>query len=102
MQIKLSPVRAEESLSVSRQGDILTVNGEEFDFSPLPDGATLPLEAIDSDWFSGPVERIDGVLHVTLRLPHGANAPEATRFPEPITLTEDGPVSLPPHDGETT
>ena len=30
--------------------------------------------------------------------PHGANAPEATRFPAPLTPTKDGPVDLPPTD----
>ncbi len=29
-------------------------------------------------------------------LPHGPDAPEATRFPEPISVKGDGPVDLPP------
>lgn len=102
MKITLSPSRRDEPLELSRSGDTLIINGEAFDFSPLPDGATLPPEAIHSDWVSGPVERIDGVLHVTLTLPHGANAPEETRFPAPMTLTGDGPVGLPPFDMETS
>lgn len=99
MQINLSPIRSDEPLVVSKSGDVLTINGEVFDFSPLPDGASLPAEAIDSTHFAGPVERIDGELHLTLRLPHGPNASEALRFPEPIEMTGDGPVPI-PHDPE--
>lgn len=98
MRINLSPVRLDEELVVDREGDVLYLNGQEFDFSPLPDGATLPGEAIDSTWFAGPVERIDGELHLTLVLPHGANAPQETRFPEPLTVQDDGPLGLPVHD----
>lgn len=98
MKIILSPVRMDEALTVTRQGDTLTVNGEIFDFSPLTDGATLPREAIKSDWFCGPAERDGGELLVTLRLPHGANAPESTRFPLPLYMTADGAVPLPIYD----
>lgn len=98
MNITFNPARRDEQLVLSRAGDVLTVNGEAFDFSPLADGATLPAEAIASDWFSGPVERIDGVLHVVLTLPHGVNAPEETRFPAPVTLTTDGPVAVPAYE----
>ena len=66
MQITLSPARRDTPLTLSRTGDALTINGEVFDFTPLPDGATLPREAIASDWFAGPVERVDGTLHLTL------------------------------------
>lgn len=101
MQITLSPVRRDAPLTLSRVGDTLTINGDVFDFTPLPDGATLPPEAIDSDWFVGPVERVDGVLHLTLTLPHGVNAPQETLFPAPLTLTGNGPVTLPPYELET-
>lgn len=95
MHITLSPVRMDESLTASREGDVLILNGEYFDFSPLTEGATLPAEAIDSEWIAGPVSRIDGVLHLTLRLPHGPNPSQAEAFPEPIHVTEDGPIQLP-------
>jgi len=95
MQIKLSPVRSNETISVSRLGDVLTISGEAFDLSQLPDGATLPVGATGSDHFAGPVERINGELHLTLRLPHGPNPPQAVAFPQPITVTQDGPVELP-------
>lgn len=95
MIINLSPVRMDETITASKQGDVLTISEQAFDFSPLPDGATLPVEAIGSDYFAGPIERIDGVLHLTLRLPHGANPSQAVAFPEPIHVIEDGPIKLP-------
>lgn len=98
MIINLSPVRMEETLTLDREGDRLYLNGELFDFGPLPDGATLPAVAISSDWFAGEVSRIGGQLHLALRLPHGPNAPESTRFPIPITVKNDGPVELPIYD----
>ncbi|WKN20790.1 hypothetical protein [Azotobacter vinelandii] len=95
MQIAFSPIRSDETLAVEKQGDTLIINGQSFDFSPLPDGATLPAEAIDSPHFAGPVERIGGELHIVLRLPHGPNAGEALRFPEPIEMMGDGQVPIP-------
>lgn len=95
MQIALSPVRLDEALTASLAGDVLTLNGQPFDITQLPEGATLPADAIDSDWITGPVERINGELHLTLRLPHGPNPSQAVAFPEPIHVTEDGPIALP-------
>lgn len=95
MNIKFSPVRADEKLLVVAAGDSLSINGEVFDFSQLPEGATLPATAIDSRHFVGPVERINGELHLTLRLPHGPNPSRAVAFPEPLAVSEDGPIPLP-------
>lgn len=95
MIISLSPVRMDERLTLDREGDVLYVNGEAFDFAPLSEGATLPWGAVLSGWFPGEVHRINGELHLTVRLPVGPDAPYGTRFPEPIVLAEDGPVELP-------
>jgi len=95
MHIILSPVRLDDTLIVSKSGDVLTLNGEAFDFGPLPEGATLPAEAISSEWIVGPVSRIDGEMHLTLRLPHGPNPSQAVAFPAPLTVLGDGPIPLP-------
>lgn len=97
MIISFSPCRCDDTLTVSRAGDVLTINGDPVDLSVIPDGATLPAGAIDNEWIAGPIERIDGVLHVTLLLPHGPNPSQAVAFPDPITVTSDGPVAV-PHD----
>lgn len=97
MQIKLSPRlrRGSETLTVARKGSALIINSQTFNFSQLAEGETLPHDAIDSEWFLGDVTRIGGELHLTLLLPHGPNSSEAERFPEPIHVTEDGPIKLP-------
>jgi len=101
MLINFSPVgdfptpEAPETLALSKHGDTLTINGVAFDLSVVPDGATLPAGATGSKWFGGPIERIDGVLHVTLILPHGPNPSQAVAFPEPITVTTNGPITVP-------
>jgi hypothetical protein len=98
MKINLAPIRMDEQLEVKVNGDSIWLNGEEFDFSPLPDGAILPHGAIDSKWFVGKVYRINGQIELTILLPHGSNAPHETRFPNPITVTTDGVVDLPPYN----
>lgn len=95
MIIKLSPVRDDNPLAVEVVGDVLAINGEPFDFTQLSEGETLPADAIVSEHFLGQVERINGELHLTLRLPHGPNPPRHVAFPDPIHVTQDGPVKLP-------
>lgn len=99
MRISFAPQRRDDALDVSKDGDVLTINGEVFDFSSLPDGATILRGNIPCEWISGHVERIDGELHLRLLLPHGPKPSAAVAFPEPITVTEDGPIAI-PHDEE--
>jgi len=104
MIIKLSPVRMDIQLTARVSGDILFVNGDPLDFSPLPEGGVLPSGAIISDWVVGDVCRENGEIYLVLRLPHGPFAPHETRFPaafyEPMTVI-DGVVPLPPYDATT-
>ncbi|WP_372610191.1 hypothetical protein [Aquicoccus sp.] len=95
MKISFSPMRRDDTLTLSRSGDTLTINGETFDLSGIPEGATLPQDAVTCDWLASDVERIDGDLHITLILPHGATAPQEALFPEPLTVARDGPIELP-------
>jgi hypothetical protein len=87
-------MRCDERFDLIKSGDVLTVNGEAFDFGPLPEGATLPREAVTCDWLVSDVERIDGVIHLTLLLPHGPDAASEARFPVSI-LAADGPIPHP-------
>lgn len=100
MKIALSPMRRDDRLELVKTGDVLSINGEDFDFSTLPEGATLPQAAVTCDWLASDVTREDGALQLTLILPHGTNAPLATLFPEQMILTSDGPVALPPYEAE--
>ena len=95
MIIQLSPQRRDDTLAVTKQGDVLTINGTAYDFSQLPDGGTLPADAVDSEYVIGSVNRVKGELELTLLLPHGADASEAARFPQPIIDPADGKVELP-------
>ena len=95
MTINLSPQRRDDTLMVTKAGDVLTINGTEFDFSQVPDGGLLPRDAVDCPWLASDVERVDGELVLTLLMPHGANASEAARFPEPLTNVPDGEVEFP-------
>jgi hypothetical protein len=95
MILNFSPQRRDDTLTLSKSGDALTVNGTVYDFSPLPDGATLPREAIGCEWICGNVERVNGELVIPILLPHGPDASEAARFPEPMAVTIDGEVVLP-------
>ncbi len=95
MIIKFSPQRRDDNLTLSKQGDILTINNVSYDFSPIPDGGTLPKEAIDCEFVCGDIERINGEIHISLILPHGPNPSHDVAFPEPITVIADGQVVLP-------
>lgn len=104
MYISFSPIRSDAALTLSQDGNVLTVNGVDLDFGPLPEGAVLPREAVNCDWLASEVTRIDGVIHLTLLLPHGPipwPAPPESRVvthPEPILVTADGPILLPSYN----
>lgn len=100
VQIRFSPVytdRFPRLESVTTDGYTITINGAEFDFSPLENGYELSLEAIGSPLFADKaVMSADGVLAVTLLMPYDeASATDAIRFPEPVTVTAGGPVDIP-------
>ena len=98
MIILLSPVIAEEPpLILSIKGQVVTVNGEDFDFGIIPSGYTLPRGSVDSPWFAESVitRDHDGVLTLPIRFPYPEGAGEDMRFPAPILVTQDGPVGLP-------
>ncbi|GHC41733.1 hypothetical protein GCM10007291_49540 [Gemmobacter nanjingensis] len=106
MIITLSPIRSDASLTLTRQGDTLIINGVAYDFGPLAEGATLPREAVQCDWLASDVTRINGKIRLTLILPHGPiplDAPPEARVvthPEPVLVTTDGPILLPSYSPE--
>lgn len=95
MKISLSPQRRDDTLVVVKSGSKLTINGELFDFSSMPDGDTLPASAIISPWFAGQVDNVGGELELILILPLPANYSPEQAFPEPLLVAADGPVALP-------
>lgn len=99
MQISFSPTRCDARLELVKTGDCLTINGETFDFSTLPEGGTIPFGMVPSNWIVGPVERIAGQLHLVLCLPHGPEPHHQEAFPVPLNVTADGPIMLPTMSG---
>jgi hypothetical protein len=90
LKINLSPVRSDElQPEVFYVAPVITVDSVNYDLSDLPDGATARHPVL------GTVERSGNNYEITLVITHGSSAPEATRFPEPLTVTVDGPVELP-------
>lgn len=95
MIINFSPVRKDGTLKVTKKGDILTINGVVYDFIDFPDGATLSSEAVDCEYITGDIQRIDSVLNITLILPHGPNPSNAVAFPISLTDPKDGTITIP-------
>lgn len=95
MRILFSPRRDDRALVVEKLGDTLSINGEPFDFSVIPDGATLPATAVHCEFVEGTVRRIDGALDLTLLLPYGVVAPGYYFDPEPLVDPADGVLVLP-------
>jgi hypothetical protein len=95
MKIRLSPIRRGGAIVLSKSGDVLTINGEDFDFSTLPDGATIPAREVPCEWIAGTVDRLDGEICLTIQIPLGPNPSYANAFPAPIIDPPDGPIALP-------
>lgn len=92
MDIRLSPQRRDDPVTITKLGDVLTINGEAFDFAPLPDGGTLPAEAIDCELIVGDVHRKNGAVQITLIAPHGPNPTPEGALPEPRLHAADGVI----------
>lgn len=93
MKINIFFQRRDDTLEVSKSGDTLTFNGVTYDFSVVPEGALLPRDAVDCPWLASDVERIDGMLHLSLIVPHGPAA--LITDPEPLVNPADGPLEFP-------
>ena len=95
MRIKLSPQVRDGSLVVSVNGDVLTINGVQYDFSPMGEGDVLPASAIDDEKITGDIKRVNGQIELTIILPITHDAPRAACFPEDIVTESANPVILP-------
>ncbi|WP_421362917.1 hypothetical protein [Agrobacterium rosae] len=80
-------------MNLQKRGDTLLINGKAFD--PSAYDASLP----QNSWIVGEPTQLKDSWYVTIILPHAASAPRATRFPEAIIVSADGPVELPPYEG---
>ena len=88
--IKLSPINSSRApLEAYWEAPVLTVNGEDYDLSELGDGDEAQHDVLRS------VSRNVDDYTVELRLPHGANASHAMRFPDEIVMEVNGVVPVP-------
>lgn len=98
IKIKLFPFLTDEPLKVSVVDEVITVNGQAFDLAIIPDGYRLLASATGSNCFVDAIERIDGDLTLTLKLPVKWDDPPSLRNPaEPIIIevTANGTVEIP-------
>ena len=95
MHLTLIPQRRDDNLVVTKLGDTLIINDINYDFSVIPEGASLPASATDCLYLTGNIERITGILYLTLILPHGPNPSQAATFPSSIINPTDGLLELP-------
>ena len=87
MKITFTPNSRFDALKLSKKGDVLTINGEDFDFSPLPDGYSVPAE---STWILGPVYREIGELCLTIACP--------TILSDVVKNVDDGVIGVPTNE----
>jgi len=93
MKISILFQRRDDTLEVVKSGDALTINGTEYNFSVVPDGGTLPRDAVDCIWLASDVERVDGVLQLSLIVPHGPAV--SIVDPAPLINPADGVLEFP-------
>lgn len=87
----------------AKEGDRLLINGEPFDFGPMPDGGTLSGADVASRHVLGSVRRVADTLYLTLALYYGhipagmetSDEYRSVAFPDPITVDVDGELPTP-------
>lgn len=102
MKIFFSPQCRPDTLTLEKsETDRLRINGELFNFDPLPDGGIIPAGAVPCEWIVGPVERIAGEVYLTVILPHGNSPLAAVAYPAPISVTAPGLIAIPGEEEQT-
>ena len=99
MKLELSAQRSDAEVTYAADGDSFLINGEPIDLS----GDWVKLEPDDEESSLEPTGNLKagerdpdtGEITLTVRAPHGPNAPESERFPEPVTLIDGESVTFP-------
>ena len=91
LTIRFAPVRRDGKLGLERQGTTLLAGGETYDLAAL---AAEEHDSPGEGWVQA-VRLTEEGLEAVVLLPHGADAPEAVRFPRPVVVETDGPIAVP-------
>ena len=99
MKLNLSPQRSDVEVTYAVDGDNFLINGEPIDLSGdwvklEPDNEESSLEPT-GNLKSGERDPETGEITLTVRAPHGPNAPKSERFPESIELHDGESVTFP-------
>ena len=99
IKLNLSPQRSDDEITYAVDGDNFLINGEPHDLSGdwvelEPDTEGAPLEPTGS-LRAGERDPETGEITLTVRAPHGPNAPESERFPESIELADGESMTFP-------
>ena len=100
MKLNLSPQRSDAEITYAVGGDNFLINGEPHDLS----GDWVELATDDEEGgqleptgylLAGERDPETGEITLTVHAPHGPNAPESERFPDPIELKDGESVTFP-------
>ncbi|WP_053156590.1 hypothetical protein [Pseudomonas protegens] len=97
LNIKLFPTFSDDPGAMVAQwsGQVLTVNGKEFDLGKIPKGMRIPYDAVDSSLFCEHLESTVDGYSISMRLYIPWDASDKLCFPADITMTGPGRVPLP-------
>ena len=93
MKINLIPQINSNILKLSKKGDVLSINGEKYDFSSLKDGEYINAADIPNDFIFNRVERVGGEIVLSVIFPYTFSSKNVEL--EPIIVTKDGNIELP-------
>ena len=104
MKLILSAQRTDTEITYAVDVDNFIINGKPINLS----GDWVKLEPDDEESTLEPTGNLKGgtrdpdtgEITLTVRAPHGPNAPESERFPEPIELADGESVTFPRTGGD--
>ena len=94
MIFNLSPQVRDDVLVMSVVDDVVTINGEVFDFGPLNEGDHLTADAVSTEFLFGTITRTVGKIVLSVIMPITEASSQAAKYPVPIEQT-NGVVGLP-------
>lgn len=95
MKITFVPQLSDAVLELNKSGDILTINGDELDFSDLPEGGEYPVGSINNPHVLGGVSRNNGHVELSIILPFSNIFWSGASKSHVCFVNSDGPIDMP-------